>query len=94
MLMHMQTVLWLNTYTYLQALLDDIQQDEEAEEVHATHGNGPQQIRPEEAMFCAHSVVVPTCAARLSCHSNSAHTSCIIHPFTTDTCCPKGAVQL
>ncbi len=59
---------------YLQALLDDIEQDEEAEEVHATHGNGPQQIRPEEAVFCAHSVVVPTCAAPLLCRGNLAHT--------------------
>lgn len=45
----------------LQALLNDIQQDEEAEDVHASHGNGPQQVRPEETMLGAHSVVVATC---------------------------------
>ena len=53
--------------THLQALLDDVQQDEETEEVHATHSNGPQQIRPEEAMLGTHSVVVPTCKHH-TCH--------------------------
>lgn len=45
----------------LQALLNDIQQDEEAKDVHASHGNGPQQVRPEETMLGAHSIVVATC---------------------------------
>ena len=46
--------------TYLETLLNDIQEDEEAEDVHAPHGNGPKQVRPEEPVLCAHGVVVPT----------------------------------
>ena len=48
----------------LQALLDDVQQDEQAEDIHASHGNGPRQVRPEEAMLGAHCVVVATCSSK------------------------------
>ena len=44
----------------LQALLDDIQQDEQAKDIHASHGDGPQQVWPEEAMLGAHCVIVTT----------------------------------